>query len=83
MASTKHVFQVRKVYQSRKGYNVLAINDLLTDNSRTTNILEFAKIVYKGNPTKYQLKGEEFKQSINPDSKTRQVILGKFFLESC
>lgn len=79
-----HVFQVLEVYQNWKGYNGLAIIDLLTDMTRATNILKFATMVSKGNPTVYQILSEELRQSSNLDTKTRQVILGKFFFfKSC
>lgn len=83
MAKTKYVFQVRGVYQDQEGKYGLASDDVSTTESLATYFLKLSNEVAKGNPSKYQLLVKDVMNSRNTEAKTKQVMLGRFFLEFC
>lgn len=53
MPNTKYVFQVRSVYQDQVGQYGPESDDVLTAESLSTFLLDFAKPVSNGIPRKY------------------------------
>lgn len=77
MSKTDYTFQVRGVFKDVDGPYSPVSDNITTNESGATHILEKCKVLKKGHPSKYLLPAKENTKSRNEHARTRQLVFGR------